>query len=168
MLSKSETVPSYNKYDPDIWESKQRNSRYPNWQKQIKEVLTQKPEKPNRATRLGKGVIHRYLENFIYAVAEASRAGIIEKWDKKPTVWKIVIPDLEKPQEGSTYYIVQTKQGNRRRSLVFRATYGYLGTGPGWSAFIEACFEKLGLNFEIRDGDYLLGIGFYEYCKTFL
>jgi len=163
MLSKSETIPSYNKYDPDIWERKQRNSRYPDWQREIKEVLTQKPEKPDRATRLGKAIIHKYLENFIYAVAEAARTGIIEKSDenKKPTVWKIVIPKLEKPYEGANYYIVQTKQRNRRRNLVFRATYGYLGTGPGWSAFIEACFEKLGLNFEIRDGDYILGIGFY-------
>jgi len=155
-LSKTE-ISAYNKYDPDIWEMKQRWLHSPVQQKRIREVLTKQSEWLVRTTRLGNGIIYRNVENFIYAVAKADKASIIEEYDEGPTVWKIVIPDLDKPVEGSNYYIIRKTKG---RSLVFRGTYGYGGEGCGCSALIEACFEKLGLKFEVRDGSDLVSLGF--------
>lgn len=151
MSSKSGTVkPLCNKYD-NIWEIRQGGSPSP---ERVEQVLTQKSEWPVRTSRLGKGIIYSHVENFLYAAAKASK--ILEL-----KVWKIMCPDLDKPEEGSIYYIVTTKQSNKQRNRICKATYGYWGEGPHQAALIEACFEKLGLKIEVRDGDYLLSLGFF-------
>lgn len=149
MLSKNETVPPYNRYD-NIWELKQNREVWYCSRERIDKAIVRRPEWPFSVDKIGKGIIFSHAENFVYAVAKA--AGRIAKYEEKPTVWKIMCSDLDNPKIGTIYYIVET----RLRSLVFCATYGYLGEGPWEAAFVELCLEKLGLHFEIRDGSYLL------------
>lgn len=134
--------PKHNQYD-NIWEIRQ--SGYPS-ETQIQEVL----EKPyfgtdissSEVTKVGKGLVYRHIENFIRSV--------LCKTIRLP-IWKIVIPNIN-GSSGAIYYIAECNIYN----LIFRGTFGYWGTGPHESALIEAIFEKRGLFFEVRDGDYLL------------
>jgi hypothetical protein len=83
----------------------------------------------------------------------------------KLPIWKILVPDLPPPEKGKTgavYYIVQTiryRAGGveKLQSLLFRATFGYYGTGPHEAALIEEVFERQHLPLELRSADYLLG-----------
>jgi len=76
-------------------------------------------------------------------------------------VWKVVIPKVDKygcvEGQGAIYYIVRgILKNNSKAIVVFRGTYGYHGTGPYESAFVEKGLKFLGMSIEERDGDYLL------------
>ena len=137
--------PKHNEFD-NIWEI--RESGYPT-KEQIQEIINDTtymgtdisaPEVKN----IGKAVIYREVENFIKTV--------LRKRSIRLPVWKIVIPSLT-TNSGAIYYIVTYDDGY---NFVFRGTFGYWGTGPHESALIEAIFENYGLQFEVRDADYLL------------
>jgi len=67
--------------------------------------------------------------------------------------WKVVIPSLDNRNIGAIYYFVRGKPSN----LLFRATFGYWGTGPHEAAKIEQFVEHFfGDVFEVRDGDLLI------------
>lgn len=135
--------PKHNQYD-NIWEIRQTG--YPHkemFERCTKPVQVIDISTPD-VTQIGGAYIFRDVEKFIHA--------ILQKHGVSLPIWKIVIPRLD-AKTGAIYYIAEIKGGVNH---VFRGTFGYGGTGPHESALIEACFEKFGLYFEVRDGDYLI------------
>jgi hypothetical protein len=120
-----------------------RMGGYPS-SREIERALTERPRRSS-AVRLGRGIIYYSTQGFIYDVAHARLA--------RSPAWKVMLPQLDRHDVGTIYYIVE--EGSR--SLAYRATYGYWGSGPHEAALIEACFEQIGLRFEVRDGGCLLG-----------
>jgi len=137
--NEAEEKPSWNKYD-NIWEIRQ--SGYPSIEK-IERVLTTRPN-PYPILRLGRGRIYTDVEHFIFDVTHTRPISL--------PLWKIILPKLDRRNVGVIYYVAASKSKN----LLYRATYGYWGTGPHESALIEACFEKIGFSFDVRCGGYLL------------
>ncbi len=70
--------------------------------------------------------------------------------------YKVVIP--RNVSTGANYYIVHGVDKQGEVVAFFRGTYGYAGTGPLQSAFVELAFKMLKIPLEIRDGDYLLSL----------
>jgi len=134
--------PKHNRFD-NIWEIRQTG--YPP-EHEVDRIFKTKP-RFKRTARLGKARIFDDVHHFIRTVGLYLASG---RRVHLPA-WKIVVPRLE-GATGAIYYIVNAEP----RNLVFRGTFGYYGTGPHESALVEACFERLGLFFEVRDGDYLL------------
>lgn len=128
--------PKHNRYD-NIYEIRQTG--YPS-----NELMTRacKTLDIRERTKIGGAIVFRHVKEFISTVVNNT---------VRLPIWKIVIPRLD-GHTGAIYYIAQIKEA----TLIFRGTYGYGGTGPHESALIEACFEKTGFYFEVRDGDYLL------------
>lgn len=131
--------PEHNRYD-NIWEIRQTG--YPT-KEQMADAFNGSTILTEQDTLIGRGLIFVRVENFISVISR--------KRDVRLPIWKIVIPDLDK-SNGAIYYVAESPDYTR----IFRGTYGYCGTGPHESALIEACFEKLGLTFKVRDGDFLL------------
>jgi len=96
----------------------------------------------DRVTEIGGALIYCDVKDFIHATLSSKT---------KLPIWKIVIQRLD-GNTGAIYYISESENYNR----IFRGTFGYGGTGPHQSAWIESCFEKFNLPFEVRGGDYLL------------
>jgi len=69
-------------------------------------------------------------------------------------VWKIVCPDLDSPEQGSIYYVVEDV--HTALTYAFRATFGYRGTGTHEAALIESILEKWRLYIEVKNADALL------------
>ena len=134
--------PKHNKFD-NIWEIRQTG--YPS--EELFLEATKQVQVIDISTRdvaqIGGALIFHDVRKFIHS--------ILQKHGVKIPIWKIVIPQLER-DNGAIYYIAECKDYNR----IFRGTYGYGGTGPHESALVEACFEKFGLCFEVRNGDYLI------------
>jgi len=137
----NKTEPQHNKYD-NIFKIRQKG--YPT-EEQLAEALRDPKGQVGkiRYTELGRGVIMHDIEAFLQRMA---RGNI------KLPIWKILCPSLNR-EGGAIYYIFEDLDYH---SFAFRGTYGYWGTGCHESAMIEALAEKLGLQFEVRDGDYLL------------
>lgn len=122
-----------------------RRTGYPN--KELLSEVTKRVQGIDVSTddvkQIGKTLIFYDVKKFIHSV--------LQKSIRLP-IWKIVIPRLD-GGSGAIYYVACGKDHNS----IFRGTFGYGGTGPHESALIEAAFESFNLNFEVRDGDYLLG-----------
>ena len=74
----------------------------------------------------------------------------------KLPVFKVVIPC---GSIGANYYIVRGEIVEGREVIVFfRGTYGYAGTGPHQSAFVEKFFKLFRYPIQTRCGDYLLSL----------
>ena len=74
----------------------------------------------------------------------------------KLPVFKVVIPC---GSMGANYYIVRGEIVEGREVIVFfRRTYGYAGTGPHQSAFVEKFFKLFKYPIQTRCGDYLLSL----------
>ncbi|MEM2189376.1 MAG: hypothetical protein QXG35_08630 [Nitrososphaerota archaeon] len=142
MDSKPLAKPSHNRYD-NIWEVRQ--SGYPN-DSEVERCL--KRGDAMDYVEIGNGI--RY-----YSSAEGFLKAVLSQGCIKLPVWKVLCPRLDNKKVGSIYYIVKDCDGKRH---VYRATYGYWGTGPHEAALIEHVLESRGLTFEVRDGDYLLGL----------
>jgi len=137
--------PEHNQYD-NIWEIRQKT--YSN-EDQVQQIIRELRKSQGYdistpdVTQIGDALVFSDVKKFVGCT--------LGKHFIRLPVWKIVIPRLE-GDAGSIYYVAETKDYN----YIFRGTYGYGGTGPHESALVEACFEKCGLSFEVRDGDYLI------------
>lgn len=98
--------------------------------------------------RIGRGKLYDEAGHFFRALLRSS-----------PTrAWKVVVPDFTEPRQGALYYVVHTEGG---RTLTYRGTYGYQGSGPHDAALVEyALCSIFNLKPELRTGDYLLS--FYQ------
>jgi len=155
-MSKKIEIPEYNKYD-NIWQIKKE---HPEPIENIKAYMEGKTKHGLRITffkggsRVKNTYKVRHAPYFIHLVWR-----IAKKLGIELPIWKAVCPDLDRPDQGSIYYIVhyRTKKG-KDRALMFRGTYGYWGTGPHESALIEQFFEHLKWPIEVRGPDYLLDL----------
>jgi len=71
----------------------------------------------------------------------------------KLPVFKVVVPC---GSTGANYYIVNGERFGKEVIAFFRGTYGYAGTGPHQSAFIEKFFKLFRYPMQTMSGDYLL------------
>lgn len=143
LVSEMGEKPDHNKYD-NIWEIRQ--SRSPElWMDDFKRAL-EKPIDEGRVEKIGLARIYDLVENFVRTIARAKQINL--------PVFKVITGRLE-GGTGAIYYVAKVDGTN----CIFRGTYGYGGTGPHESAFVEFVLEKKGIVgqlIEVRGGDYLL------------
>jgi len=136
--------PKHNQYD-NIWEIRQAGYPSPEG---MKNALKRRPLSTRRH-RIGKALVYDCVEDFLQSCVRMKQI--------RMPIFKIIIPDLGRSNTGAIYYIVTELTDTRERVHIYRATYGYYGTGPHEAALIESVFDYLHSSIELRSGDFLLG-----------
>ena len=143
----AEEKPKHNRFD-NIWEIRRSPGFRTRFGDFLRDVERLDPERfVNEARRTT-------LTYYYYLTPEAWIRALISRRVQLP-VWKILIPDSPEAKIGAIYYVFKDSSG---MAHVFRGTYGYGGSGPHESAFIEEFLSKTGYTLELRGGDYLLNI----------
>ena len=104
-----ETFPAYDRYD-NIAEIKEE---HPVSVKELEKIATGKALMFRGGERIRKTYYVNDCNYFIYLIEKMRKIGV------KLPLWKIVIPDLKNPRQGSIYYIIR----GEKRNLMFRGTF---------------------------------------------
>lgn len=138
--------PQHNKYD-NIHEIRMMMPKGT-----VTDVVDSEVRLPKRTERIGRAVLYGSVGHFV--------RDILRRHEMSLPAWKIVLSHLGTPDKGDIFYVAEVKlrkDSKEYTPLIFRGTFGYLGTGPHESACVEEVFDNMGIPLELRgDGDILL------------